>query len=57
MQIDQESRDELPVIPLWQVEDYYAWRSNLRGLSEEVAHLYEGIAAWEVEPWFARDQP
>ncbi|MHC5544984.1 periplasmic substrate-binding domain-containing protein, partial [Singulisphaera rosea] len=24
-QIDGESRDELPVLPLWQLEDHYAW--------------------------------
>ena len=31
LQIDRESRDELPVIPLWQVVDHYAWRDRLKG--------------------------
>jgi peptide/nickel transport system substrate-binding protein len=56
MQIDRESRDELPVLPLWQLEDHYAWRSNLRGPSETADHLYQDIAAWEIEPWFEKDQ-
>ena len=30
IQIDRESRDELPVLPLWQVVDHYAWRTRLR---------------------------
>jgi peptide/nickel transport system substrate-binding protein len=55
MQIDRESRDELPVLPLWQLEDHYAWRSNLRGPSEVASDLYQGIATWEIEPWFAKD--
>ena len=55
IQVDQESRDELPVLPLWQLEDHYAWRGNLRGPVEAVEHLYQGIATWEIEPWFAKD--
>ncbi len=55
IQVDRESRDELPVLPLWQLEDHYAWRSNLRGPAEASDHLYQGIAAWEIDPWFARD--
>ena len=53
--IDRESRDELPVLPLWQLEDHYAWRTRLTGPAETARHLYDGIERWEVEPWFARD--
>ncbi len=52
LQIDRESRDELPILPLWQAVDHYAWRSRLRGIGEELAQLYQGIETWEVEPWF-----
>ncbi|QEH33878.1 Bacterial extracellular solute-binding protein, family 5 Middle [Aquisphaera giovannonii] len=55
IQIDRESRDELPVIPLWQVADHYAWRTRLRGPVEAAESLYQGLATWEIEPWFARD--
>jgi peptide/nickel transport system substrate-binding protein len=55
MQIDRESRDELPILPLWQVEDHYAWRSNLRGPQEAADHLYQGIATWEIDPWFVKE--
>ena len=57
LQVDRESRDELPVLPLWQLEDHYAWRSTLRGPLEAADQLYQGIAAWEIEPWFAKDPP
>jgi peptide/nickel transport system substrate-binding protein len=55
IQIDREVRDELPVVPLWQVDDYYAWRARLKGPAEAAEHLYQGIDTWEIEPWFARD--
>lgn len=55
IQIDRESRDELPVIPLWQIVDHYAWRSRLAGPPEQTTSLYDGIERWEIEPWFARD--
>jgi peptide/nickel transport system substrate-binding protein len=55
IQIDRESRDELPVIPLWQVVDHYAWRDRLKGPANGAAHLYQGIESWEIAPWIARD--
>ncbi len=55
LQIDHESRDELPVLPLWQLEDHYAWRTRLNGPPEVTSSLYTGISSWEIEPWFAKD--
>ncbi|MDE2507038.1 MAG: peptide ABC transporter substrate-binding protein, partial [Planctomycetota bacterium] len=55
LQIDRECRDELPVIPLWQIEDHYAWRDRLNGPSETAETLYQGIDSWEIQPWFALD--
>ena len=54
-QVDRESRDELPVIPLWQLDDHYAWRVQVRGPLEVADHLYRGLETWEVDPWFVRD--
>jgi peptide/nickel transport system substrate-binding protein len=55
IQIDRESRDELPVIPLWQLGDHYAWRDRLTGPGKSSGELYEGIETWEIAPWIARD--
>jgi peptide/nickel transport system substrate-binding protein len=55
LQIDRESRDELPVIPLWQLVDHYAWRDRLNGPAPSAGDLYQGIATWEITPWIARD--
>ncbi len=54
-QIDRESRDELPVIPLWQLADHYAWRDRLKGPGETADQLYQGIEKWEISPWISRD--
>jgi len=55
VQIDRELRDELPVIPLWQVADHFAWRSRLTGPPETADRLYQGIETWEITPWVAKD--
>ena len=54
-QVDRESRDELPVLPLWELVDHYAWRTRLTGPAEVADALYEGIESWEIRPWYARD--
>ena len=56
IEIDRECRDELPIIPLWQIEGHYAWRDRLTGPSDEADDLYEGIESWSIAPWFAREQ-
>jgi peptide/nickel transport system substrate-binding protein len=55
IQIDRECRDELPVLPLWQVLEHYAWKDRLKGPGESSESTYQGIERWEVAPWFARD--
>ena len=55
IQIDREARDELPVLPLWQVVDHYAWRTRLKGPAETADRLYQGIESWEIKPWVAKD--
>lgn len=55
LQIDAESRDELPILPLWQLSDHYAWRTRLAGPADAADHLYRGIETWEIAPWYAKD--
>ncbi|ODU00653.1 MAG: hypothetical protein ABS79_02985 [Planctomycetes bacterium SCN 63-9] len=55
IQIDRESRSELPILPLWQLEEFYAWRTRLNGPKPNTDRLYQGVEGWEIRPWFARD--
>jgi len=55
LQIDRESRDELPVLPLWKLVDHYAWRDRLSGPAPTAGEFYQGIETWEIKPWIAKD--
>jgi len=55
IQIDRETRHELPILPLWQVVDHYAWRTRLTGPGDVADQLYQGIESWEIKPWIAKD--
>ena len=54
-QLDREVRDELPVIPLWQLDHNYAWRTRLTGPKDVADALYQDIDQWEIAPWYAKD--
>ncbi|WP_197529226.1 ABC transporter substrate-binding protein [Aeoliella mucimassa] len=40
---------DLPVIPLWQTVNYFAYRSALTGISAEPVHLFQDVAKWQLE--------
>ncbi len=44
--IHQLAFGDLPVIPLWQVMDHYAYRRDLRGMGERAISLYESAPQW-----------
>jgi peptide/nickel transport system substrate-binding protein len=50
IQIDRELRDELPVIPLWQLTEYAAHRDRLKGPSGPLTAPYQGIESWRIDP-------
>jgi peptide/nickel transport system substrate-binding protein len=54
-EVDREIRDELPVIPLWRLEEHFAWRTRVKGPREVAESLYQEIDQWEIEAWFAND--
>lgn len=41
--------NELPVIPLWQITNHYAFRRNLQGLSDSAVTLYQDIESWRLK--------
>jgi peptide/nickel transport system substrate-binding protein len=40
---------DLPVIPLWQTVNYFAYRSSVRGISASPITLYQDVDKWEIE--------
>lgn len=43
------SHHELPVLPLWQMVDSFAYRSNLTGMGSEIVSLYQNAGNWRLE--------
>ncbi|MCM2373328.1 ABC transporter substrate-binding protein [Rhodopirellula sp. ICT_H3.1] len=42
------SHHELPVIPLWQLVDSYAYNRNLLGVGSEIVSLYQNAEKWRL---------
>jgi hypothetical protein len=41
---------ELPVIPLWQLAEHFAYHNRLQGVGESIATLYENVEQWQSQP-------
>ena len=41
---------ELPVIPLWQMVDSYAYRSDVTGIGSDIVSLYQNAGKWQLGP-------
>jgi ABC-type transport system substrate-binding protein len=41
---------ELPVIPLWQTVNYFAFRATIRGIGESPITLYQNVRQWSPAP-------
>ena len=41
---------ELPVIPLWQSVNYFAYRTTIRGIGDSPVTLYQNASQWSTTP-------
>ncbi|MCS7303963.1 MAG: hypothetical protein NZ602_02485 [Thermoguttaceae bacterium] len=46
--LHQISAQELPVVPLWQTVEYFAYRRSLQGISPKPIRLYENVEQWRI---------
>lgn len=44
--VHEIAHHELPVIPLWQTVNFFAYRESLRGIGETPVRLYQDIESW-----------
>jgi ABC-type transport system substrate-binding protein len=44
------SSHELPVIPLWQSINFFAYRTSVRGIGDAPVTLYQNVAQWPTTP-------
>ena len=40
--------DELPIIPLWQLVDSFAYRRDLTGIGRDIVSLYQNVERWRL---------
>ena len=40
--------DELPILPLWQLVDSYAYRKELTGIGNNIVNLYQNVHQWRL---------
>ncbi|MFN0050732.1 MAG: ABC transporter substrate-binding protein [Planctomycetales bacterium] len=46
---------EVHLIPLWEIDEHYVVRRNVRNLPDRPLAPYQAIEQWKVEPWYPRD--
>ncbi len=44
------AHNELPVLPLWQMVDSYAYRQELTGVGSDIVTLYQNAGKWRLGP-------
>ena len=46
--VHQVAYYDLPVIPLWQTVDSFAYRKSLQGIGAKLVTLYQNVADWQI---------
>ncbi|MFM7071568.1 MAG: ABC transporter substrate-binding protein [Planctomycetota bacterium] len=47
--------DDVTVLPLWQLAEYYAYRKWLRGVGDQIVTLYQNVENWQIAPRMGTD--
>lgn len=46
---------EAYVIPLWEIDEHFVVRKNVRNVPDRPLGPYQAIERWKIEPWYSRD--
>jgi hypothetical protein len=55
LEIHLQTSKDLPIIPLWQLVDHFAYNKKLEGIGTRPAMLYQNIEGWRAPPWFTAE--
>ncbi len=47
-EVHQVAHNDLPVIPLWQTVDSFAYHKSLRGIEKDTVSLYQNLGQWQT---------
>ena len=48
--IHRQVANDVTVLPLWQLTEFYAYRNNVTKLGRNLVHLYENLERWQIFP-------
>ncbi|MGE3315506.1 MAG: ABC transporter substrate-binding protein [Planctomycetaceae bacterium] len=48
---------EIEYVPLWELDDYFVGRKNIRGFASSPLHPYQNVERWVVQSWYPTDAP
>jgi ABC-type transport system substrate-binding protein len=54
--IQHQARDDVALIPLWQLNDYYAYHNRLEGVVDHSIGMYQDAEKWRIQPWYRKDE-
>lgn len=49
-QMHRQVLNNMAIIPLYQIQEYFAYRKNVKNLGRDLVNLYENIDEWEIVP-------
>jgi ABC-type transport system substrate-binding protein len=52
LEVHRQTYQDVPIIPLWQLVDHFAYHKSLQGVGKRPAMLYQQIESWRSPPWF-----
>jgi len=47
--------DDVSVVPLWQLTEYFAYHDRVQGIGNAPVTLYQQMHQWKVAPWYPTD--
>ena len=50
-QLHRQVLNDISVMPLYQVQEYFAYRKNITEIGRNLVNLYQNIDLWKVVPW------
>jgi hypothetical protein len=56
-EIHRLAHEELPVIPLWQLTDHFAYHRDVKGIATHCVSLYHNVEEWQSPPAVLRTTP
>ncbi len=48
--LHRQVNNDMSVLPLWQMREFYAHRRNIRNVGRDLIYIYQNIDRWRIEP-------